>query len=678
MGGRSSKPRKKTPVTSYDDGFLLYEGCMALSRADYDEQQLTAAPFLTVPLLGKSIEEIVIWSKLCIMSLGQNKFAEFQAALAAKLKEYQNDGIEIGAQFRGMPGLGLDAKGANGNLTWKMEDSIKKSVEAEYDPQKEFATRLRDLLRILNLLKFERMYIKMFPYIPPTSTEQSNQGIDIPLGLQGQRITTWDTDGIGKSSKLDVPQLPGLPSSSEGDGKRPEYKFLGPAYLFMANNMEGKNKYIEAYMYFPSMTKDALPAPNYDYMGKSHRWLHRLINDTAYSTTGGRCEHTCFQEPPPPPPPSTQPPTKQKHKKKVPPPPEPTTFVACGCRSTTNDKACGKLQTRDLKNKKGKVVSRIPSFVNSYIVYKINLDHPHNQEYFARDSPKELVLNIIPSEWDVYPGCKYSIISRNGRFYTRIESLEVPIEGTFQRGKKRFGRKRRPGTQMFMPAGKFGLYVNKGENLTLLCKSKKKPIIARPIINVQKNGFPRRLTLESGTLNLYFSADLEENDTEVAIWSMEVAEPESSEPLAVVLLDNGRMDVFDRSNKSVMSAKFKQYQEEQWRRYESSNPNDPNIPHDPNAVGNVDVDDLEYRALQGKYDPVVEYARRLMHLKNWLRSRKLLFETVSRYIDLSTMTARRLMKGDESKFLTYDPSEDYRARYGELTKFLRENGYPIS
>jgi hypothetical protein len=686
MGGRSSKPAPApTPAKSYGNEYIYYEGCMALTGDDYDAGQMTAAPFLVVPIIDESLSKVVTWTKMCVKALGENRFKEFEMALNAHMRAFagSQEGIEL------PPGMSLG--GTEGqNITWQssMNDALQQKLQdavlEAYDPKKDFEQRLRDLLRILNLVNYEALYLKAFQYKPPKKPSEADDLImsSMPDSLKIKTFNVMGSDGINMDRKIATPQLPGLPPARKSPSlaDRP-YKFVGPAYLLVANNLDGP-KYVESYLYFPSMTKDAIPAPNYDFIGRSHRWLFRFINDASYTTTGSRCQFQCFGTEPPPPPPPKQ--TKrvgrfgriERFRGRRPPPPPPPERVMCGCRSGDNEEVCGKLEEREIKNKEGKVISKEPPFEISFIAYRLNLNHPFNQQYFAPDSPHKVQLNILPTEWDIYPGCKYSIISSNHKFYTRIESFDIPIPGTFQRGRKRAGRKRRPGTQLFTPAGKYGIYYNHNEDLVQLCKDKKKPTRMQPIFTVEKNGYPSRLVLEDGVLNLFFSADLVENDNEVSVWSMEVAEPEAAEPLALVLLDNGRMDVFDRNNKSVMSEKFRMFQEAQWARFGTGEPELMSLEMQGSSVSTNEVLYKDAGA-DGEYDPRLEYARRLLHLKDWLRARNLLFEKVSQYVDLSSMTAKRLMKGDTSTFLTYNAEEDYRSRYGELVRFLRSNGYPL-
>lgn len=626
MGARQSTNIQTVniPLKSYDNDFMFHEGCMALSRQDYTNGVITSAPCLVVPVSARTLPDVVKWAKLCVATLGQRKFTEFQQTY----QEYVQTEQVI---YNPTNTAANSASQQTSPIPPPTTSTVPEPRRDPYDAEKHYKERLRELLRVLNIVEKDDMYVTIFSQ-QSTSPSNSNSSV------QGTKSWGLDADGLNVVMNESLPQLPGLPQAQQllgGGSASSLYKFLGPAYLLIANNMEG-DEYIEGYLYFPTMTKDALPAPNYDFIGKSHRWLYRLLNDTIYSTKGDRCEKICYG--------TSAVSAKPRYGGSYPAYTiyYDTTIVPCGCRSTQQDDACGNLEERDIKNKDGKVVSKLPSFVNSFVVYRINHEHPDCKTHFAADSPIKLLLNIMPSEWDVYPGCKYIIVSNNNKFF-----IKVDINGTF------------------------GVFLNGGDDLLSLCKSNANPTRSVPIWQVGAQGMAERLVVEDTALTLYHN---DGQDGEMVAWKQEVADPNAAAPLALVILDDGRLDVFDRNNRSVVTPTFRTYVEDKWRSFEQNNPE--NVQSSSDVSHMVSSYQAMYYASENdtRYDPNMEYARRLLHLKEWLRARNLLFETVGQYIDLSSMTARMLMKGDSTKFEYYDPSENYRTRYAELLMFMKQHG----
>jgi hypothetical protein len=649
------KPRPKDtriPISSDPSNFMSYVGCMSLTRDTYaSEQQMLAAPFLVVPIVARDINGIMDWTKRCIMAMGRNQYASFRKQLA-------EEAIKVRKAE-----LGIDHdKSTKDSMGSFLERNRKEQKEfIDYDPVEAYKERLRELLKILDLMQYEEAYMSQYA---PKSEEEKGQ-----------------ESSVGKRSSAKVSMgLPSLrPPKEQSGGEREPYKFMGPAYIFVANDHERKS-YVEAFLYFPSMTKDARPAPNFDFMGKCHRWLQRMIFDPMYNAAGTEgCGLSCF---------GTQDrrvitrPGQTKYltlkffKKRIRIPIgyrqelANVYYMPCGCRSDNlnqcpipppepkKKKKKGLVTIKKKKPKKKERKHPGPPKVNFYVAYRINLNHPSCKPYFSPDSSHELSLNILPSNWDMYAGCKYNLISNNRQYFLKLETAYVPIPGTKKttKGKKQIGKKRKPAqeTQLYTMGGRMGLYRNNGENLVELCAKGQKPKRASLIYQGTHKGSPRRLVLEGGVLTIYAAVDKQSTDDSVA-WTMRVANEGAEEPLALVVLDNGQMDVFDKNNKSVVSDEF--------RRFLEKGMNDQK-----RDLGVSDYDE--------EYDPAKDYARRLQHLIDWLRARRLLFDYVANVADLKSHTVRRLTGGDLGVYIPYDPTANYAKRVDALIKFLRENGYP--
>lgn len=620
-----------TPARSYDEDFMFYEGCIGVSREEYAAKGLlTSAPCLVVPVAARSLQDIMKWTKLLVATLGEQKLEKYQEIYT----EY--------SQQESLPPPPVATEQSTANVIPSttfapppQTEIMQPPFQPAYDAKKDYTERLRQLLRIMNLVEMEDTYVSTQIAGLPQSTTPDDTRFVQPESLQ-----TKPSSSPGASYfSFDQPQLPSLPRQPNSNTPM-AYKFLGPAYVIVSNNVEAGDNFVEAYIYFPSMTKDAMPAPNYDFMGRSHRWLWRLFNDSLHATSGqGRCVRMCY---------GTEPVATKVMRSGYYNITYDTTVAACGCRSTGQDDACGELEVREIKNAGGKTVSKLPPLVNSYTIYRLNHDHPDCATRFAMDSPRQLVLNILPSEWDMFPGCQHAVISNNRQFFMMLHT-----DGTF------------------------GVFTNaNGEDVIGMCKNKDTPPLNVPLFSMSFAGMPERVALEDGVLGLYYN----DNDGESLVWSQRVAGATAPPPLAIVLLDNGTIDVFDRTNTSVLNPGFTEYQRLQWQAYTekqaqlSSDQQSGSI-QSPYPVNTTlpEYDKIRV-ASQQVYDPAEDFQRRLEHLREWLKVRNLLFETVSQTFDLSSMAVRMVINGDVGRFEAYDPDENYRLRYNDLMRLLRDNG----
>jgi len=539
----------------------------------------------------------------CIKALGENKYAEFE-------KENQSS-LQLNMRIK--KGL-ASGKGKSQSTSQQAGEG-----ETNFDFENNYRERIVELLNILNMTEAEAFYTSQYKYEPPPMPE-TKMDDDVSAQLAGSQM-------------YPSPQLPALPSKSTatgiGKGEREEYKFLGPVYLLVANVPHDRYQSIMGYLYFPSMTKDARPAPNYDHLGKAHRWLHRFIKHDLYNMEGTHeCKNVCN---------GIRNETRTKYKGV-------DYYISCGC-STPSDSSQPRCRQEINRRRKNPG----PPVTNYFTAYRINMQHISYRSYFASDSPEQLLLNIIPSSWDIFPGCKYIVMSRNDRFYMKFETVFVAIPGTV-RGRGR-GR-----TELFWPYGVFTVYHNEAEDLVELCNARKQPTKSTVLMYVGKRGTPKRMVLERNLLKMYCALD-PEGKQETEVWSLQAGLENADMPLAFVLLDDGKVQVFDRNNKPVVSQELTNLIEEGTKGVV--------------ALG----DDITLES--GEYDPEKEYQRRLEHLKDWLRLRKLLIEDVATVINLNSATIRSIVGEEETgRALPYDEKKNYKQRMYDLVAFLKSNGYP--
>lgn len=645
MGGRCSRHvTYRHPVPFVSQMYLLHYGCIGLTDDMYNiEQQLTAGPGLVIPFYGKSMDEMITLSQVCIKALASNKLKEFiEQTSASRPTKFKATAAE--KRLSAQTGANVQSSQQDQSAT---EDSNSNANTdkgpdfAPYDERADFEKRLKDLLRRLDKLDWLQML--MDDYDQRIEEKQRMENSDLPPSVRAVEEKTSNVS----STKITTPQLPPLPApkpSAQG-GSDEELIVFGPAYMLLSNDAD--SKYIEAYMFFPSITSDIRTSPNYDFLGRSHQWLNRLITDDIYIAKGAGCEQSCYGTP------------KYLTQKKRGRCDKDETMYACGCR-TDNPKrpACyhdppkrkGDFPRMQYKKKKGTA-----PILYQYVIYKINQFHPTIKNAFHKDSPTELMTNIISSDWNVFPGCKYSMMSRNGRFHSRFETIMAPIPGT-QRGR----------TMMYQPTAQFGVFYNVSENIKELCKKRKVPQKSKPVMIIRAPGYPVRVTIERNMLNLYTSEKQQVIATgETLKWSIQIASDDAKPPFSMVLLDSGKFDVFDRENKSVITPKFANYVE---AAISSNNTQQSNLPE---FVPTTNIEGEQ------EYDPEKEYQRRLENLRDWLRARNLLVEVVSQVYDLNSVQVIQATGGEVGEFTPFDPNVDYAKRFNKLLQLVKEANIPF-
>lgn len=627
MGARCSRRvTYRYPVTTAGNNYMFYHGCIGLTGDMYNiEQQLASGPGLVVPFYGKTMNELMALSQVCIKSLAANKLKEFiEETVKLRPPNFRVSAAErrLGEQT----GVNVPDPKQETPPTAGTEETDKEPDFLPYDERADLEKRLKDLLRKLNAMEWLPML--MADYDQRISDAKRMEESDLPPSVRAVE----EKKAKLSETKFATPQLPPLPSQKSNASGNEEFVLLGPAYMLMSNDVD--YGVMEAYMFFPSITSDIRTSPNYDFLGRSHRWLNRLINDDMYVAKGAGCEQSCYGTP-------KYITTKRRGRCD-----KEETMYACGCR-TDNPKrpACyhdPPRRSRDfnkLQYKKGKGGAPI---MYQYVVYRINPFHSSIKGSFDKDSPTEILTNIVSSLWDVFPGRKYSIISRNKQFHARFETVMTPIPGTQQgRGKN--------ATMMYSPFSQFALFYNNPRKYV-------------PKLVIRARGYPVRVTIENNMLNIYTSDKKQVVATNESLqWSIQIAKDDAKPPLALVLLDDGRFDVFDRENKSVLTPQFSKYVEAANDLYKKES----------------DLPDFVTTGENGEYDPEAEYLWRIENLRQWLRARSLLIEVVSQVYDIESTRVLQATGGEVGEFIPFDPNVDYAMRYNKLIELLNASGVPF-
>lgn len=620
MGGTCSREQRtiRAPVRTTSDNYMTLESCIGLPRDAYSvSQQLISGPGLVVPLFASSIGDMISLTKVCIAALSKNQMGEF--------KSYSD---------------ALRPKGAS-KLNFKQtpqskndKDSISQDTSptgpefTPFDTREDFRSRLQDLLKRMNIMGWEEAFLADFDAKAAADARKNNTNSPVSLAGGGR------------------PQLPALPKSVNLGGGSEPYVLIGPAYLLVSNDVD--NNFIEGYLYFPSMTAAGRPSPNYDFMGKSHQWLNRLLHNEMYVAKGKGCEQTCLG--------STSEITQDKNKQCD----TNVSYLSCGCRSDNPDRpACFHDPTKDTGEFKSKHYrlkeTKHPGepIYYQYVAYCVNIDHTSIKQFFTPDSPKNIVKNIIPSNWNVFTGCKYGLISNNGTYHSRLETTFQQVPGSYKGG-----------TYEYMPMAKFGIYRNDSEDTVALCQTNNMPKRSTLVAAITCMGYPTRLTIEGPSLKLYVTDEPPEPipKSEKVGWSIKIASDKAKQPIAMVLLDNGAFGVYDIENNDAISSAFTDY-------IDASLSNNDALLEDSGGD-------------HGEYDPIADYQRRLKQLRDWLRIQNLLVEVADDKQSVTTTdTIVRLSKdvgGDVGTFTSYDPDVDYSSRLRKLVDILSQEGYKVA
>ena len=180
----------------------------------------------------------------------------------------------------------------------------------------------------------------------------------------------------------------------------------GPFIALLANdNSRGR---IHVVLYAPSHSRDGLVQPNYDALGRAHRWLFRLMTGPAYKiddprffSTNGSLSHvrTCLGAP--------------EETRDTAACSTTTTYVACGCIGGSGCSPRFKYRSANLKR---------ALQTDIYVAYEIRLSHPAIAGLVSRDpnSPRALLRNTLPESAEMRQGMAGALISPNGAYAAMI------------------------------------------------------------------------------------------------------------------------------------------------------------------------------------------------------------------------------------------------------------------
>lgn len=268
---------------------------------------------------------------------------------------------------------------------------------------------------------------------------------------------------------------------------------------------------------------------------------------------------------------------------------------------------------------KAKYVSKNLSratFNSIYVAYEVRLDHPDIAP-LVTGGPKTLLRNALPYNTEMFARPSQTLHSENGRHVATLSGNSFRVNG-------------------------------------------KTILSAAP-------GNARSLMINLGSLRLETDQDAS-RDLTVAF--------SGSAPFTLVLENDGRLRVYDYSNRDVTDAEL-----------EAANRGvrEP-TPEQLRAIREAEDGEAAGPAAWGDWDPIADYRGRVDNLLNYLRIRNLLQNyDPARFAHLPAGAAtaedriayKRLTiaYGSYAQDTPYDPREDYEARLNRLVADLRRLGF---
>jgi len=198
-----------------------------------------------------------------------------------------------------------------------------------------------------------------------------------------------------------------------------DYNHLGNGKSWFSRNGKDYGRFINEFrgiplqvqVILPSITKDGERAPNYAFLGRTHRWATDFIfvpHTSVYTNWMMQCYTYCADEY--------------------------GRFFPCGCswKGECEAKPAGEKGILDTTAKR----------TIFYGAYTVDLHHPQVSDLFRAAQYRNYYLNVLPMDMDMFSNCRYALVSQNSLY-----SFDVNLSaGTVYRkgppGKKRVCEKR--------------------------------------------------------------------------------------------------------------------------------------------------------------------------------------------------------------------------------------------
>lgn len=390
----------------------------------------------------------------------------------------------------------------------------------------------------------------------------------------------------------------------------------GPIYMLASYDPVADR--LKCYLYFPSMTIDGYPWPNYGFLSMSHRWMRRILYGPSYSFIPyTQCKRMFDRFP------NGQPART------------PYGFgFMYGCSIENpgdSDESCMQSDSAHRgmgiydKNKS------LDEYPNAYYhSYQLDMNDPRISRYINWKSDKNTTtmnIGVLATNLEVLPGCAYALVSPNNKYFFVLGESTIALFRNPQ-----------------------NIDLNKN------CSQKLPLTGVVPINVIYFTGlYNTRMYIEENYLNVYSAAN--PTDASSLMYSVMITSPASEGPFTLVLTNEGTFQVFDKNNVDVIDPRFKNAMAKGL---------DGNTSINTDEYGN----EIDYL---GPYDAEADYRRRILNLKAYLKIRGYNVPRDDYNFDAKPDKPKtHLPKYD--LLPVYDGHKDYITRYTELLRYFVARG----
>jgi len=290
----------------------------------------------------------------------------------------------------------------------------------------------------------------------------------------------------------------------------------GPVFVLSAYDMENQN--IESWLFFPSMTKDRQKYPDLWFLANSNKWIFRIIYSVIYKYKPfSSCQiHQRV-------------PTDKGVRWELDDSYRWTNAINSnyiyGCKSDSKyfcRQSDGVHQAMGIYDQNKNENAYPTTYFRSY---QLDSTEPSISQYFSPNTFNTLLMCFLQSDFEMFAGCRYMLVSPNRRFFYILESDRLI------------------------------LYYNLVPTLDILslCHNGVNPrthAIKVRIVNF-KGLINTKMVIENGLLNIYSQAT--SKDPSTLIWSLSIVKNGYTGPCTLILLDDGSLKVFDNGTNDISS-----------------------------------------------------------------------------------------------------------------------------
>lgn len=573
--------QKIVRIVGTSNGFFKHTGCTMLTLEDFAEGRLASAPFLSLDVSATSFPEVVTRAKNYIERVARG---DIQSVLNESKRNTTAPSQGLADRFI------YDSKSSsNSNSNGMYPFDYQKDRQIRID---KLDSSLQE--HFVNLPEQQKSIAQSFEFYGPVYLLAANHPKSNPP-LQPPNPPAPNPDPV-------IPPIEKDENSPAEPKKEPE-----PPPPPTADELDTGQPFVYAMLYFPSMTKDGRPSPNYDFLGRCHRWMFRLLNSRQYKSYHKQCRNSCYG-------------TTMIRKQG---PFHPIYniifeyFTPCGLHRRVPDPIPSK---------------RTGKYEYFFTAYELNTEESSVKSLLSSNSPAKLTSNILSTNAEWAAHCMNILISENNKYFLAL----------------------RPNS--------FGVYLNvRNEDITGLCRMRRLPKYAQLVSGIPLKGFnASRMEITENYLFIHGNRIIYHpiiktrpiglDSTEEIIYQIKIAEKETEGPIALVLEDSGKVNIYDRYNQLVSSSNF----------------------IDLMNKGNTESELNGIPFSEGIYDPNQEYRIRIEQLKSYLRLRNLLKEEeVQQICDIE------IILDNMSPVSEFNSEIDYIDRLYRLVSYMQALGIKV-